>query len=71
MPTFVAFKDGQKHSELVGANPPGLQTLVNKVVSFVGRSERVPEPDHVFHSSLPRTPTTIPHTTLLMHTLFP
>lgn len=25
MPTFMAFKDGQKIHELVGANPSGLQ----------------------------------------------
>ena len=25
MPTFMAFKNGEKIKELVGANPPGLQ----------------------------------------------
>ncbi|KAG8962534.1 hypothetical protein FRC05_005297 [Tulasnella sp. 425] len=28
MPTFIAFKDGQKLGELVGANPSGLQQLL-------------------------------------------
>jgi len=28
MPTFIVFKDGKKSGELVGANPPKLQTLV-------------------------------------------
>ncbi|KAG9044623.1 hypothetical protein FS837_007848 [Tulasnella sp. UAMH 9824] len=28
MPTFMAFKDGQKLGELVGANPGGLETLL-------------------------------------------
>ncbi|KAG8943074.1 hypothetical protein FRC04_003220 [Tulasnella sp. 424] len=28
MPTFLAFKNGQKTGELVGANPGGLQSLV-------------------------------------------
>ncbi|KAJ8469393.1 hypothetical protein ONZ45_g16903 [Pleurotus djamor] len=30
MPTFVAFKSGQKIGELVGANPAGLQELIAK-----------------------------------------
>ncbi|KAH8173439.1 thioredoxin domain-containing protein [Sarocladium implicatum] len=28
MPTFIFFKDGEKSKELVGANPPALQKLV-------------------------------------------
>ena len=28
MPTFIFFKDGQKSKELIGANPPELQKLV-------------------------------------------
>ncbi|KAG8920319.1 hypothetical protein FRC01_000827 [Tulasnella sp. 417] len=30
MPTFVAFKNGQKTGDLVGANPAGLQSLIVK-----------------------------------------
>jgi len=30
MPTFAVFKNGQKIDELVGANPPALQTLIRK-----------------------------------------
>lgn len=30
MPTFMIFKDGQKIGELVGANPGGLQNLLEK-----------------------------------------
>jgi len=30
MPTFIAFKNGQKDDSIVGANPAGLQTLVQK-----------------------------------------
>ncbi|SPN99902.1 probable thioredoxin [Cephalotrichum gorgonifer] len=30
MPTFVLFKDGAKVDELLGANPNGLKTLVEK-----------------------------------------
>ncbi|KAG8943072.1 hypothetical protein FRC04_003218 [Tulasnella sp. 424] len=30
MPTFLAFKNGQRTGELVGANPGGLQSLVAK-----------------------------------------
>ncbi|KAG9042327.1 hypothetical protein FS837_011018, partial [Tulasnella sp. UAMH 9824] len=30
MPTFVAFKNGQKTGDLVGANPTGLQSLIVK-----------------------------------------
>ncbi|TEB32414.1 thioredoxin [Coprinellus micaceus] len=30
MPTFILFKDGNKLSDLLGANPSGLQTLVAK-----------------------------------------
>lgn len=30
MPTFIFFKDGDKKKELVGANPPALQTLVSE-----------------------------------------
>ncbi|KAI0640220.1 thioredoxin [Trametes polyzona] len=29
MPTFIAFKDGNKIGESIGANPPALQNLVN------------------------------------------
>jgi hypothetical protein len=29
MPTFMFFKDGEKSEELVGANPPGLVTLLD------------------------------------------
>ncbi|KIK71287.1 hypothetical protein GYMLUDRAFT_211378 [Collybiopsis luxurians FD-317 M1] len=32
MPTFIAFKDGEKSGDLVGANPTGLQELVQKTV---------------------------------------
>ncbi|TBU52398.1 thioredoxin [Dichomitus squalens] len=28
MPTFMAFRNGQKVSEVVGANPPALQNLI-------------------------------------------
>ncbi|KAJ4403006.1 thioredoxin trx1 [Neurospora sp. IMI 360204] len=31
MPTFIAFKDGEKVQELVGANPVGLETLLNSL----------------------------------------
>ncbi|KAG8786255.1 hypothetical protein FRC12_016779 [Ceratobasidium sp. 428] len=31
MPTFIAFKDGNKIGDLVGANPGGLEALVQKV----------------------------------------
>ncbi|PWY74016.1 thioredoxin [Aspergillus eucalypticola CBS 122712] len=30
LPTFMVFKDGQKLDELVGANPPGLHTLIQR-----------------------------------------
>ncbi|KAF8079233.1 thioredoxin [Lyophyllum atratum] len=33
MPTFVLFKDGNKIDDLVGANPKGLECLVQKSVS--------------------------------------
>jgi len=33
MPTFVAFKNGEKLKDLVGAVPQGLQDLLNAVVS--------------------------------------
>ncbi|KAG9007827.1 hypothetical protein FRB94_001726 [Tulasnella sp. JGI-2019a] len=32
MPTFVAFKNGQKVNDLMGANPAGLQTLIKNLV---------------------------------------
>ncbi|GJE89643.1 thioredoxin family protein [Phanerochaete sordida] len=32
MPTFVLFKNGQKVKELVGANPAGLQALLQSAV---------------------------------------
>ncbi|PSS31007.1 hypothetical protein PHLCEN_2v2453 [Hermanssonia centrifuga] len=32
MPTFVLFKDGQKIKDLVGANPAGLQELIQHAV---------------------------------------
>lgn len=32
MPTFMLFKDGEKVEELLGANPQGLQTLVEKAL---------------------------------------
>ena len=38
MPTFIAFKNGEKIKELVGANPPGLQvsifTHISSLVAF-------------------------------------
>ncbi|KAI0714666.1 thioredoxin [Earliella scabrosa] len=38
MPTFMAFKNGEKIKELVGANPPGLQvsifTHISSLVAF-------------------------------------
>ncbi|GBE77305.1 Thioredoxin [Sparassis crispa] len=33
MPTFMAFKNGQKVKEVVGANPSGLQTLISSVTT--------------------------------------
>ncbi|KAI0354765.1 thioredoxin [Trametes cingulata] len=33
MPTFMAFKNGSKIGETVGANPPALQTLVNTIAA--------------------------------------
>ncbi|KAN0118030.1 Thioredoxin-like fold [Russula decolorans] len=36
MPTFVIFKDGNKVNELVGANPQGLEQLVNGAQGLVG-----------------------------------
>ncbi|ODM23804.1 Thioredoxin [Aspergillus cristatus] len=33
MPTFIAFKDGQKVGEMVGANPSQLQALVGQFAS--------------------------------------
>ncbi|KIY72613.1 thioredoxin [Cylindrobasidium torrendii FP15055 ss-10] len=33
MPTFVVFKNGEKIGELVGANPGGLQELVQKAAN--------------------------------------
>lgn len=30
MPTFMLFKDGEKVDELLGANPPGLEKLVQQ-----------------------------------------
>jgi len=32
MPTFIAFKNGQKVKDLVGANPGALQDLIKSVV---------------------------------------
>lgn len=32
MPTFLLFKDGKKVDEMLGANPQGLQGLVQKAV---------------------------------------
>ena len=33
MPTFLLFKNGEKVDELLGANPAGLQSLVQKAVA--------------------------------------
>jgi thioredoxin 1 len=33
MPTFMIFKDGEKADELVGANPNGLVTLLDKGIA--------------------------------------
>ncbi|GLB43645.1 putative thioredoxin family protein [Lyophyllum shimeji] len=35
MPTFIFFKEGVKKKELVGANPPALQTLVSEAAKQV------------------------------------
>ncbi len=32
MPTFYAFKDGDKAGEVVGANPPALEALIGRQV---------------------------------------
>jgi len=36
MPTFIIFKDGERDSEFVGANPQGLVSLINKKVADLG-----------------------------------
>jgi thioredoxin 1 len=33
MPTFIIFKNGEKVSEIVGANPPALKAAIQKAVS--------------------------------------
>ena len=33
MPTFFAFKNGEKINEMLGANPPGLEQLISKSVA--------------------------------------
>ncbi|KAI0028713.1 thioredoxin [Vararia minispora EC-137] len=33
MPTFMVFKNGSKVNELVGANPPGLEKLIQSNIS--------------------------------------
>ncbi|KAE8133311.1 thioredoxin domain-containing protein [Aspergillus pseudotamarii] len=33
MPTFILYKDGQKVSDVVGANPPGLEAGIKKLIA--------------------------------------